>query len=100
MNHKALVMAIATLVLFVAFGKVKETTAIAKMKPMLREFKRDVSTGLSKQGVGECFLTRSGNVTPIRSQASVVTTEQLSEHEIIQFAATSRDQCGSAKTLV
>jgi uncharacterized protein YjgD (DUF1641 family) len=75
-------------------GKIKEDTALKKMKPMLSEFKLDAPGRLSGQQTGEFFLVRSGEVLPIRSHRSLVETQQVPEDEILSLAARSRDLDG------
>jgi hypothetical protein len=68
-------------------GKVKEDTAIKKMKPMLSEFKLDVSSKLAAQETGQFFLVYKGEVAQVQSGRSVVETEQVSEQQILDLAA-------------
>jgi hypothetical protein len=70
-------------------GKIKEDTALKKMKPMLSEFKLDISTRLPGQQTGDFFLVRSGNVLPVHSHRSLVETRQLPEDRILSLAAGS-----------
>ncbi|WP_206028712.1 helicase HerA-like domain-containing protein [Thalassoroseus pseudoceratinae] len=67
-------------------GKIKEDTAIKKMKPMLSDCQLDVSDKLTSQEIGQFFIVRDGHVTPVQSLRSAVETEQLPEDEILQLA--------------
>jgi hypothetical protein len=70
-------------------GKIKENTAIQKMKPMLSNFKQDIGADLSAQETGDFCLVHGGDITRIRSQRSLVETEQLSEDEILAISRKS-----------
>ena len=67
-------------------GKIKEDTAIKKMKPMLSDCRLDVSDRLTSQEIGQFFIVQDGLVTPTQSLRSAVETEQLPEDEILQLA--------------
>ena len=70
-------------------GKIKENTAIQKMKPMLSDLKRDIGAELAGQETGDFHLVHNGEVTRIRSQRSLVETKQLSEDEILALSRRS-----------
>ncbi len=72
-------------------GRVKEPTALAKMKPMLSDCRVDVTSKLSTQEAGEFHLLRDGNVTSLRAAPSIMLTEQLAEQEILELARRTRD---------
>ena len=76
-------------------GRVKEATALAKMKPMLSDCRLDVAAKLPTQETGEFYLIRDGNVTSLRAAPSIMVTEQLPEHEILELARRSRDERSS-----
>jgi hypothetical protein len=67
-------------------GKIKEVTAIKKMKPMLSDLNRDIGSELASQQTGDFFLVRNGDTTAIRSHRSLVETVQLPEDEILCLA--------------
>lgn len=67
-------------------GKIKEDTAIRKMKPMLSALKLNVSTWLPGLQTGEFFLVHGDGITPVQSDRSAVETAQLPEHEILELA--------------
>ncbi|WP_237722709.1 ATP-binding protein [Singulisphaera acidiphila] len=67
-------------------GRVKEPTALAKMKPMLSDCRVDVTARLSTQEPGEFHLLRDGAVTSLRAGLSAVLPEQLPEDEILALA--------------
>jgi DNA helicase HerA-like ATPase len=67
-------------------GKIKEPTAIRKMKPMLSECKDDVSLRLPAQKTGEFHLLRDGEAIAFQADRSLLVTEQLAEEEILTLA--------------
>jgi hypothetical protein len=76
-------------------GRVKESTALAKMKPMLSDCRIDVTARLPTQETGEFHLIRDGNVTSLRAAPAIMATEQLPEHEILELARRTRDEGSS-----
>lgn len=70
-------------------GKVKENTALNKLKPMLSEAKVDVTNKLANQKVGEFFAIRAGDVTSLKASMSLVKAEQVPLEEILALAARS-----------
>lgn len=70
-------------------GKVKENTALNKLKPMLSEAKIDVTSKLANQQVGEFFAIRAGEVTPLQAQMSLIRAEQVPVERIQALAAGS-----------
>ena len=70
-------------------GKVKENTALSKLKPMLSEAKIDVTSKLANQKVGEFFAIRAGDVVSLKANMSLVRAEQVSLDEILALAAKS-----------
>lgn len=72
-------------------GKVKENTAINKLKPMLSEAKIDVSAKLANQQVGQFFYIQAGEVTNLQANMSLVRAEQVPIEEILTQAARSRN---------
>ncbi|WP_121970641.1 helicase HerA-like domain-containing protein [Leptolyngbya sp. BC1307] len=71
-------------------GKVKENTALNKLKPMLSEAKVDVTSKLANQKVGEFFAIRAGEVTSLKANMSLVKAEQVPLEEILTLAAQSK----------
>lgn len=69
-------------------GKVKETTALNKLKPMLSEAKTDVTSKLANQQVGEFFAIRAGDVTSLKANLSLIRAEQV-PLELVQALAAS-----------
>ncbi len=67
-------------------GKVKEATAIKKLKPMLSEAKIDISDKLASQGAGEFYLLQEGNVTGFKADMSLIRAEQVPADEILTLA--------------
>ena len=72
-------------------GRVKETVALNKLKPMFANAKVDVAARLPNQETGEFHLIRDGNVTSLRAAPAIMATEQLPEHEILELARQTRD---------
>ena len=70
-------------------GRVKEPRALEKLKPMLAAAKGDVTDKLAGQATGEFYLVRESSVTAVRSDESLVRTEQLAEKEIVELARLS-----------
>jgi energy-coupling factor transporter ATP-binding protein EcfA2 len=67
-------------------GRVKEKTALDKMKPMLSEARVDVSK-IPGQGTGEFHVARDGRVDRVKAEPSALSTEQLSDDELLRLAA-------------
>jgi energy-coupling factor transporter ATP-binding protein EcfA2 len=67
-------------------GRVKETTALTKLKPMFAESKLDVAAKLPAQGTGEFYLMREREVLGLRTAPSLIRTEQLPEDRILELA--------------
>jgi DNA helicase HerA-like ATPase len=72
-------------------GRVKEETALAKMKPMLSDCRVDVAARLPTQERGEFHLLRDGSVTSLQAGPSLMLTEQLPEQEILELARGTKD---------
>jgi DNA helicase HerA-like ATPase len=70
-------------------GRVKEPRAIDKLKPMLAAAKSDVTDKLAGQATGEFYLVRESGVVSMRSDESLIRTEQLSENQIAEIARRS-----------
>jgi hypothetical protein len=68
-------------------GKVKETTALNKLKPMLSEAKVDVTNKLANQQVGEFYAIQAGEVTSLKAQMSLIRAEQVPLERIQELAA-------------
>ena len=73
-------------------GKVKENTALNKLKPMLSEAKVDVTSKLANQNVGEFFAIRAGEVTSLKANMSLIRAEQVSIETIQELAVSSANQ--------
>lgn len=71
-------------------GKVKENTALNKLKPMLSEAKVDVTSKLANQKVGEFFDIRAGEVNTLKANMSLVRAEQVPLDQILELAAHSK----------
>jgi hypothetical protein len=71
-------------------GRIKENTALAKLKPMLSGAAGDVASRLPGQGTGEFHLARAGEVTQFSAYRNILTTEQLSERQLLTVAMNKR----------
>ena len=71
-------------------GRVKEPRALEKLRPMLAAAKGDATGKLAGQGTGEFHLVREAEVAALRSDESLVRTEQLPEDRIAELARTCR----------
>lgn len=71
-------------------GRIKENTALAKLKPMLSGASGDVASRLPGQDTGEFHLARAGEVTQFSAYRSILTTEQLSERQLLTVAMNKR----------
>jgi hypothetical protein len=72
-------------------GRVKESVAIGKLKPMLEAGRLDAAVKLPGQGVGQFYLAREREVTAIQSRQSLVPTAQLPEDRILELARAARE---------
>ena len=71
-------------------GRIKEPTALAKLKPMLSGAAFDVASKLPSQDTGEFHLARAGEVTQFNAHRSILTTEQLSDQQLLAVAMSKR----------
>ncbi|HLL00642.1 MAG TPA: DUF87 domain-containing protein [Myxococcaceae bacterium] len=71
-------------------GRVKEKTSLDKMRPMLSEARVDFTSKIPQQATGEFHLIREGKVDRLKAALSVLTTEQLSEDELLKLATRTR----------
>lgn len=78
-------------------GRVKEQTALAKLKPMLSESPVDVLSRLPGQETGEFHLVREGNVSHVRTHRSVLATEQLPDADLLLLARRTREAAERAR---
>jgi DNA helicase HerA-like ATPase len=67
-------------------GRVAESTAVAKMQPLLSESRVNVKGKLARQSIGEFFMLQGGKVTELKADRSLLDTEQLAEDEIKELA--------------
>ncbi len=68
-------------------GRVKEDTALNKMRPMLKEARTDIAAKLPGLDAGQFFLVRAGQVESLAATRSLVSPEQMPEAEILRLAA-------------
>lgn len=67
-------------------GRIKENTAIAKLKPMLDGARYDARAKLPAQAPGEFQLVRDGELAPLKADRSLMQTEQRAEDVILRLA--------------
>ena len=77
-------------------GRIKEKTALEKLKPMLSEAKTDVSSKLANQSTGEFYAIYDGEVSSIKADLSLVQAEQVPAHEILKLTGKRRENLISA----
>ncbi|MGH7135754.1 MAG: ATP-binding protein, partial [Pirellulales bacterium] len=70
-------------------GRVKEDTAIAKLKPMLEAARGDIVAKLPSQQPGEFQFVRDGQVISLKADRSLLATQQLSDDAILRLAHTA-----------
>lgn len=68
-------------------GRVKEKTALEKMKPMLSEARVNFTSKIPNQETGEFHVVREGRVERVKAEPSALATEQLSDDELLRLAA-------------
>jgi hypothetical protein len=71
-------------------GRVKEKTALDKLKPMLAECRTDISSRLPGQQTGEFHMLQDGVVTSFQARRSLLETRQLSEQETLDLSYDGR----------
>ena len=67
-------------------GLIKQKPALEKLRAVVAETRLEPDDVLPKQKVGEFFLVSEKNATAIKSERSLVETEQMSEVEILELA--------------
>ncbi|HEV3341895.1 MAG TPA: helicase HerA-like domain-containing protein [Pirellulales bacterium] len=67
-------------------GRIKEDTALGKLKPMLQTARVDVTGKLPGQQPGEFQLVRDGEVVSLRAARALMETEQLADEVILQLS--------------
>ncbi len=75
-------------------GRIKEPTALAKLRPMLAETAGDVGARLPGQATGEMVLVRERSALSLRTSRSVLVTTQLADSEILALARASARPSG------
>lgn len=76
-------------------GRVKENTALQKMKPMLSEARVDATGKIATQGTGAFHVLRDGKVVRLRADPSCLSTAQLGEDELLRLAQRTRPRSGA-----
>lgn len=72
-------------------GRIKEKTALEKLKPMLSEAKTDVSSKLASQSTGEFYAIYNGEVSNIKADRSLVQAEQVPADKILKLAGKKKE---------
>lgn len=67
-------------------GRIKENTALQKLRPMAG----DAVEKLAAQSTGEFFLVDEKSAVPFTAQRSILTTDQISETEMLSLAKRTR----------
>ena len=71
-------------------GRVTQTVALDKMKPLLSDARVNISTRIPAQKVGEFHLIQNGQPTGFKAHQAFLHTDQVPEHEILTLAAQRR----------
>lgn len=79
-------------------GRVKERNSLEKMKPMLSEARTDFSAKIPNQATGEFHAVREGHVQRVKTDPSVLATEQLSDEELLRLAARTLPAADARRT--
>ncbi|MCP3064261.1 DUF87 domain-containing protein [Myxococcus sp. K38C18041901] len=72
-------------------GRVKEDNALRKLQPMFTEARVDADAKLPGQKAGQFHVLREGKVQQLKADRSAISTNQLSEDEILLYARKSRE---------
>ncbi|MFT3765232.1 MAG: ATP-binding protein [Minicystis sp.] len=67
-------------------GRIKEQTALLKLKPMVEVAPGDILARLPGQETGEFCVVGEKKVSPFRARRSVLETEQIADEELISLA--------------
>jgi energy-coupling factor transporter ATP-binding protein EcfA2 len=67
-------------------GRVKEPTALAKLKPMLASARADLATHIAAQKPREFALIKDGVATELHAASSCIAPEQIPEQELLALA--------------
>jgi energy-coupling factor transporter ATP-binding protein EcfA2 len=68
-------------------GRVRETVALNKLKPMFADAKIDVAAKLPNQSAGEFILLREGQAIAVKTDLSLMETRQVDDGRILELAA-------------
>ncbi|AKQ68478.1 putative ATP-binding protein [Myxococcus hansupus] len=79
-------------------GRVKEDSALRKLKPMFTEARVDAEAKLPNQKAGQFHALRDGHVQQLKADRSVMRTDQLPEDEILKEARRSLERGGATDT--
>ena len=71
-------------------GKLKEPTALQKMKPMLQQYGGGLANRLPTQETGQFVLANEQRVTPFAAERCLVAPEQRADDRILEIAAAGR----------
>ncbi len=72
-------------------GRIKEQTALAKLKPMVSDSPVDVLARLPGQEMGEFHVAREGSVAHFQARRSVLVTEQIPDASLLVLARRTRE---------
>jgi hypothetical protein len=67
-------------------GRVKEPTAVAKLRPMLDAGRPDAADKLAGQAAGQFYLVRESDVLPVAVDRNLLPTAQLPEDRVLAAA--------------
>ncbi len=81
-------------------GRIRETTALNKLKPMFSDARVDAAARLPAQKTGQFHVQRDGQVQQLKADRSVLLTEQLSEEEILQLARKTLERSAASASRV
>lgn len=68
-------------------GRIKENTALGKLKPMFENARYDVAARLAAQGPGEFQYLHDGVAAAFKADRSLLAAQQRPEEEILRLAA-------------
>ncbi|MBF0450845.1 MAG: ATP-binding protein [Candidatus Magnetomorum sp.] len=67
-------------------GRIKEPTALAKLKPMFSNSSMDIGKQLSALTTGQFYIVKKGTPQKIKGYLNTIPLIQLSESEILTIA--------------
>ncbi|MBK8252579.1 MAG: DUF853 family protein [Polyangiaceae bacterium] len=76
-------------------GKVKEPRALEKLRPLLSSGQADVTDRIATQAAGEFHMVQEGSPQSFSAAYSVLSTDQLSDTELVALARRGRPRTGT-----